>query len=195
MATSNVFLILSESMFQQRGTSGLDDVDPASAYGTGAANRPGAIEVLSFTFNVKQVGTEQSGRPRSIEAVTRSEFEFEKAVDARSPKLFKYCCEGTYIRQAECQIFGPVRDTPYLTYHMAHVHVSTYQPSGGKDVPVEKIGLTFGEMSVKFNNAGMGDSKHGNDRRGTVKTMWSWVLEGSGLEPLAKIGGLEGSAL
>jgi len=193
MATTNVFLILSESMFKQRSDDGTQN-NPSSAYGTNAANRKGAIEILNFSFRIEQEGTEASGRPRSIEHVKRSTFAFEKAVDARSPKLFKYCCEGELIWQAECQIFGPNPGIPYLVYHMGHVHVSSYEPSGGTSLATEKIELTFGEMAVKFNNAGIGLPMHGNTRTGSVTTKWSWLLDVQGLDLVGKaLGGLSGS--
>ena len=187
MATTNTFLILSESMFKGIDpAAALSDNSPASAYGTTAKNLPGAIEVLEFGFKVEQVGSEQSGRPRSIEAVKRSRFTFKKAVDSRSPKLFKWCCDGTLIWQAQCQVFGPVKGTPYVTYHMGHVHISSYSPSGGGSLPTETIELTFGEMAVKFNNAGIGEAKHGNSRTGSVKTKWSWIFDVEGLDLVAK---------
>jgi type VI protein secretion system component Hcp len=197
MATTNVFLIMSEPMFKERGalpTDGSHDTKPASAFGTNAANRMGAIEVLSFGFKIEQVGSEPSGRPRSIESVARSRFTFEKAVDSRSPKLFKYCCEGELIWQAECQIFGPNPGIPHTVFHMGHVHVSSYEPSGGTALATEKIELTFGEMAVKFNNAGIGDAIHGNSRTGSVMTKWSWILDVQGLDLVGKaLGGLSGS--
>ena len=61
MATTNVFLIMSEPMFKQRGvlpSDGSLDTKPASAFGTNAANRMGAIEVLNFTFKIEQIGSE-----------------------------------------------------------------------------------------------------------------------------------------
>ena len=197
MAVTNVYLILSEPMFGVRGAlkdDGSEDKSPATAFGTNIARRQGAIEVLDFTFSIDQIGSEPSGRPRSIEAVTRSNFVFTKSVDSRSPKLFRYCCEGTYIAKAECQIYGPA-DEPYLTYHMAHVHVGSYSPSGGSSLPMETIGLTFGEMAVKFNNAGIGEERHGNTRTGTVVTKWSWVIDVPGLDPTGMLSTLEGSKL
>lgn len=197
MATTNVFLIMSESMFEQVETDpdkkpDNPDATPNWNYGTGVAARPGAIEVLDFSFGVEQVGSEPSGRPRSVEAVNRSAFEFKKTVDARSPKLFRFCCEGTFIRQAECQIYGPT-NVPYLIYHMRHVHVASYSAKGGSELGTETIKLTYGEMAVKFNNAGIGTENQGNSKTGTVQTKWSWVLEVPGLDPLALIGGMRGS--
>jgi len=197
MATSNVYLILSEPMFQGRSalaSDGSEDHLVATAYGTNAANRPGSIEVLDFSFSVEQIGSEPSGRPRSIESIARSKFVFKKAVDSRSPKLFRYCCEGTYIAKAECQIYGPT-NTPYLTYHMAHVHIASYAPSGGEELPTETIGLTFGEMAVKFDNSGIGEGKHGNTRTGSVVTKWSWIFDIPGMDLVAGASSLEGESL
>ena len=193
MATTSVFLIFSESMFKQRsGTA--TATQPDSDYGSNAANRAGAIEVLDFSFKIEQIGSEEGGRPRSVETVVRSRFVFEKAVDARSPKLFKYCCEGELIWQAECQIFGPNPNVPYMVYHMGHVHVSSFEPSGGSSLATEKIELTFGEMAVKFDNAGIGAVKHGNSRTGSVTAKWSWVFDVRGLDLVGKaMGGLSGS--
>lgn len=189
MATTNTFLILSEDMF--KGLSNQPSADdamrnPSQSYGTFSKNLPGAIEVLEFGFKIEQIGSEQSGRPRSVESVERSRFTFKKAVDARSPKLFKWCCDGTLIWQAECQVFGPVPNTPYLTYYMGHVHISSYEPSGSDDVPTETIELTFGEMGVKFNNAGIGGATHGNSRSGSVQTKWSWIFDVEGLDLVAR---------
>lgn len=193
MATSNAYLIMSESMFEQAGSSTTDN-DPASAYGTTSCHRAGAIEVLDFSFKIEQVGSEPPGRPRSVERIERSEFEFTKAADSRSPKLFRYCCEGTYIGIAELQIFGPT-SVPYICYRMSYVHVSSFSPSGGSELATERIGLKFGEMGVKFNNAGIGLPAQGNSRSGSVTAKWSWVMEipTQVLDPLTRIQGLKGT--
>lgn len=181
MATSNVFVILAHDGFE------------LNSLGTTAFNLPGAIEVLDFNFDVHQVGSEPSGRPRSVEGVERTQFTFKKAMDGRSPKLFRMCCDGTYITQAECQIYGPT-NKPYLVYHMAHVHIGTYHAEGGSDLPTETIGLTFGEMGVKFDYGGVGEENQGNGsfNKGSLTEKWSWVLEMGGLDLTTKIRELSG---
>ncbi|MBB03091.1 MAG: type VI secretion system tube protein Hcp [Rubinisphaera brasiliensis] len=168
MATSNVFLILSERYFDETNDG---------TYGTGAINCPGAIEVLEFGFNIEQIGSEEGGRPRSVEKVVRSDVKIRKAVDSRSPLLFKYCCQGTHLGFAEIQCFGPDPSVPYLVYRLQFVHVSSYSPSGGGDVPTEEIGLRFGEMGVRWNDAGIGMAKQGNTKTGTLHSNWSWVMQ------------------
>ncbi|MCA9178740.1 MAG: type VI secretion system tube protein Hcp [Planctomycetales bacterium] len=175
MALTNVFLILSEPNFEQRVE---DRSQYASGnYGTNCYNLPGAIEVLKFGFEISQVGSEPPGRPRSIEKVDRTDVKIVKAVDSRSPLLFRYCCEGTFIGAAEIQCYGPVPTQPYLVYRLQHVHVSSYSPSGGDDVPMEEIGLRFGEMGVLWDEGGLGVAQHGNSKTGRLGSNWSWVAE------------------
>lgn len=215
MATPSVYLIMSEPLFEKSGAadpsktekfvgnvldaaSGDEDLlnpdrPDITAYGTGVEVLAGAIEVLEFDFDIKQVGSEEGGRPRSIEDIQRSEFRFKKAVDSRSPKLFKYCCEGEFIGSAELQIYGP-STVPYLTYRMTFVHVSSYAPSGGESLPTEWIGLKYGQMGVKFNEAGIGTAKHGNSKTGTISQRFSWVMQAPLEFPTGLPGKMEGSA-
>ena len=81
------------------------------------------------------------------------------------------------ISEAKLKIFGPRHDKPYLTYKMKGVRVSTYEPSGGEKLAVEKIGLRFDQMSVKFDNAGIGTARNGNGRAGTVEYTWNWTMD------------------
>lgn len=168
MATSNVFLMLNEPMFNKT-----DD----GSYGTTAYNLPGGIEVLDFGFEIEQIGSEDGGRPRSVERVERSDVKITKAVDSRSPLLFRFCCQGTYISFAEIQCYGPDPSTPYLVYRLQYVHISSYSPSGGSEVPTEEIGLRFGELGVKWNDAGIGNPRQGNSKNGSLNSNWSWVTE------------------
>jgi len=216
MATTNTFLILSEPLFDAHPSEGrkkaqnvlsapdvlTGNVDrykyggkiSSGQYGTAAQNLPGAIEVLDFGFTIQQIGSEEGGRPRSVEDIKRSEFTFTKAVDSRSPKLFKFCCEGTYIGAAELQVFGPVPDRPYLTYRMTYVHISTYQPSGSDTVPTEQIGLRYGQMAVKFDEAGIGGTENGNPKSGSIVNRFSWVMQAPIEFPGGLPGLMEGSA-
>lgn len=185
-APSNVFLTLSESMFEEiSDTSSTTGTSPSSAYGTGAKNLPGGIEVLSFGFSIEQIGSEdEAGRPRNVEKIARSDLEITKAADSRSPKLFIMCCRNEMISNAKLKIFGPRYDRPYLTYEMQGVHISKYAPSGGGDLTTETIGLRFNQMRVKFDNAGIGTSRNGNGRAGTVTEEWNWIMEVAGFTPV-----------
>ncbi len=189
-APTNAYLILSEKMFN--ANTGTSDNDPESAYGTGVSYKSGAIEVLNFGFKVEQVGAEEGGRPRSVEKTKRSDLVIKKVIDSRSPKLYRWCCEGAFIKEAELQLYAGT-DTPFAVYWMSFVHISSYEVSGGGAVPTEEIGLRFGKMGVKFNNAGIGTSAQGNSKTGSVQGVWNWVEELPASGPFAaltEIGGL-----
>lgn len=179
MATTNIYLTLSESMFQNSATSTDTSVvgSASQTFGTTAANHPGAIEVLKFSFSVDHVGSQPPGQPRSVEGVTRTPLTIDRAVDSRSPKLFSYCCRATIIETAKLLVFGPRTDVPYLTYEMKGVHISKYAPSSDGNLPTETLDLTFDQMKVKFDNAGIGEAVHGNGRGGNVTYTWNWVME------------------
>ena len=152
---SNVFLKISEKGFKSGGDAG-------SKFGSIVKDKTGLIEVLDYSFNIEQVGTEEGGRPRSVERIKRTTVTIKRWVDNRSPLLFEYCVKGEYLSEAELQIFGSDRETPYLKYILGHVHVAKYSPSGGNDLPKETIELTYGQMRVTF---------------GSVSRAWSWVVE------------------
>lgn len=184
MATSNVYLTFDESMFDIR-SDGANSNNPSSDYGTNAKNAAGAIEVLDFSFGITQVVSEdEDGRQGVVERIERGDVEIEKAVDARSPKLFIFCCKAVMLSEAKLKIFGPRLDKPYLTYSMKGVRISKYEASGGSELATEKIGLRFSQMKVKFDNAGIGSARNGNGRTGTVEYTWNWTMDVPGATPV-----------
>lgn len=185
MATTNVFLTFDKDMFKKRASISDFEPNPAQAYGTNSENVPGAIEVLSFSFSIDQVVSEDAdGRQGIVERIQRGDVEIEKAADSRSPKLFIYCCKAVMFEKAELKIFGPRVDKPYLIYEMKGVRISKYAASGGSSLATEKIGLRFGQMKVKFDNAGIGTARNGNSRVGKVEYTWNWTMEVPGFSPL-----------
>ncbi|GAB5442179.1 MAG: hypothetical protein Fues2KO_25280 [Fuerstiella sp.] len=153
MAQTDIFLAMSKDGFK------IGDTD----FGTSDVRCPGAIEVLSYSHTIQQIGAESGGRPRSVEDVSHGDFEIEKAVDAFSPLLFHMCCSGTYIAEAKVLLYSAgggwswsANKTPptgypppFLEYTMSYVHISYVSPSGGSGIPTEKIGLKYGQMRVK----------------------------------------------
>lgn len=161
--------------------SGEDDfkLESGADYGVTVSNAKGAIEVLDFEFKIEQIGSEEGGRPRSVESIERGELRFKKAVDSRTPLLFYFCCCGEFISEAALQFYGPSGCPPFLTYTLGYVHVASYEPSGSvNNVPTEWIGLRYGQMKVSWDQTGMGNSTYqGNSRTGTTTKEWSWVLD------------------
>lgn len=176
MPVTNVYLTLNESMFTE--TSAGDALNPSAAYGTTSGNAAGAIEVLNFTFKIEQiVSADEDGRRGVVERIQRGEMEITKACDSRSPKLFILCCKAVMISDAKLKLFGPRSDKPYMEFKMQGVRIASYEPTGGAEFATEKIALRFDQMKVKYDNAGIGTSRNGNSRAGTVEYTWNWTMD------------------
>jgi type VI secretion system secreted protein Hcp len=176
MGMSNVFLALSKKGFGSDGDAG-------GTFGSTVNNKKGLIEVLDYDFKIWQEGSEEGGRPRSVESVKRSTFNFKKYVDNRSPLLFEYCVKGEYISEAQLRVYGTDSAEPYLKYTMSYVHVSKYEPHGGDDLPTEKIELKYGQMKVEWKD------QHSANESANIARAWSWVMEMPGEETIMKKAG------
>lgn len=148
----------------------------SNTHGSTASYMTGSMEVLEWDYKIEQEGSQEGGKPRSVERVKHGEFTIKRQMDRRSPKLFYYCCSGEFINQAQLTMFS-FMTTPFLTITMNWVHVSAYEPKGGEGVPLEIVGFRYGEMSIKWNDAGMGDENYGVTLNGSIASSWSWVFE------------------
>ena len=174
MATSNVYLEIYETL----GSS-----DPLGTSGT--ENSSGSIEVLDFSFTIEQkYSSEEDGRAGFVERVDKTPLTITKAADKISPKLFGFCCKGNMLYKIELKIFGPRPDKPYLVYTMQNVRICKYEPSGGEDLTTEKIEFNFGQMNVKFDNAGIGTARNGNSSYGGLDYTWNWIMHVPGFTPM-----------
>jgi type VI secretion system Hcp family effector len=145
--------------------------------GTGVSSTAGSIEVLEFSFSVSHVGSQPPGQPRSVEAVTRTPLTVKKKVDKRSPKLFKACCRAAIFSEAELVVYATNPDNPYAKYKMKGVHVSGFSTASSDHIPEETLQLTFDQMKVTFDNAGIGTEQEGNTATGSVDETWNWIME------------------
>lgn len=146
--------------------------------GFGSGVHSDAIEILGFDVEVKQVGSEIGGKPRSVEAVVPGSFNVKKAVDGASPLLFRWCCIGEWLASVTISCYATINDPPYMVYEMKGVHIASWKPSSGGGLPTESIGLKYAKLAVKYNEAGLGDAVHGNDDpAGAVEKEWNWVVE------------------
>lgn len=157
----------SDSMFSK---------DSSNTHGAGVTYCTGAMELLEWEFSIEQEGSQDGGKPRSVERVKHGELKIKRQMDSRSPKLFYYCCSATFLTQAQLMVYSVTSD-PILTITMTWVHVSRYEPKGGDGVPKEEVGFRYGEMNVKWNDSGMGGANFGYGVTGSIDTSWSWVFE------------------
>jgi len=170
---SKCFMTLSDTM---SASSSMFANSSSNSHGSTTSYQQGSMELLEWSFALEQEGSQDGGKPRSVERVKHGEFKIKRQMDSRSPKLFYYCCSGEFVNQAQMTVFS-VNSTPILTITMTWVHVSSWEPQGGEGVPIEEVGFRFGEMQVNWNDSGLGGANYGVSLSGSISTSWSWVFE------------------
>jgi type VI protein secretion system component Hcp len=167
MSGTKSFMTLDTSMFT-----------PNNGHGSTISYATGLMEIDDWECKIEQEGSQDGGKPRSVERVKHGEFTCKRKMDSRSPKLFYFCASGTFIGQAQLQVFGATND-PFLTISMSWVHISSYEPHSSESVPMETFGVRYGEMQVKWSDGALGGDLYGysTTNTGSITTSWSWVCE------------------
>lgn len=168
MASTKSFMTFNtESMFKS-----------GNSHGSSISYATGSMEVDDWEFKLEQEGSQDGGKPRSVERVKHGEFVIKRKMDSRSPKLFYFCCSAQMIGEAILNVFSSTT-SPFLTITLSWVHISSYEPSSGDGTPEETVGLRFGEMKVKWDDSALGGDLYGysTTNQGSIFTSWSWVFE------------------
>lgn len=91
------------------------------------------IQIDSFTFEVKQKGSANTGGGIGSGKAEWSEMTFKKAVDSATPVLIKHCGSGHHIKNAILSVrrAGAGNDKPYYVITMTDLIVAGVENSGG----------------------------------------------------------------
>lgn len=112
----------------------------------------GEIDVLAWSWGMKQEGTMHQGAGGGAGKVSVQNLLFTKYVDSASPHLMKACATGQHFKEATL-VVRKAGGTPleYITIKMAKVLVASVSTggSGGEDRLTENVSLNF--ASVKMN--------------------------------------------
>ena len=172
MSASDIFMYVELPFGSSAGEGQTTDLIGAGEKG---------VEIITFSHEVEQTQSGKGGSGQSCDDVTHGYFTITKFVDALSPKLFKWCSSGQYIRKVRIAVYGFnngntvatwKQRTPYLEYIMTYVLVAKYNPfGGGGDMPPrETMCFNYGQMEVKFTGSAVGASGDGSEK-------WSLLLE------------------
>jgi type VI secretion system secreted protein Hcp len=110
------------------------------------------IEVDSFSFGVENTSTlgGSSTGAGGGKAVFQ-EFTVTKSQDqAASPLLFASCVGGELLPAVQVQFFPTGSTSPYLSYELKEVLISTIQWSSGGDRPTESVSFAFETLEVEY---------------------------------------------
>jgi type VI secretion system secreted protein Hcp len=115
---------------------------------TGEATQKGhkdEIEVLSFSWGVSHAAPAvlHGGRGRAGRAQP-SDISFMMTTSKASPSLMLACATGKHLKQG-IFVLEKAGETPFAFYKvtLTDVLVSSFQASGGGEVPVESVSLAF----------------------------------------------------
>jgi type VI secretion system secreted protein Hcp len=115
----------------------------------------GAIELMSFSWGVTQTGANAFGGGGATGKAQFQDFHFSSNTSKASPKIMLACASGTHIKKAElfCRKAGGDSANgglEFLKLTFTDVLVSSFQQSGGGDVPTESISFNFGKIEFEY---------------------------------------------
>jgi type VI secretion system secreted protein Hcp len=127
----------------------LDGIDGESTN----SKHKGEIEVLSFSWNIKQTGTAGSGGGGGAGKAVPSDFSIVKHIDKASPALMVAVCSGEHIKEAMFTVEEPRggrgAGAAFLKIKLSDVLISSYQTGGGgNDQPLDQVSLNFSKVEI-----------------------------------------------
>lgn len=132
----------------------IDGIDGASS----ASKHKGEIEVLSFSWGIKNSATSGGGGGGSGKAEV-SDFSFTKEVARDSPELFVSVCTGEHHKQAVLTVEGLSTNAKGASQSFYKVTFEDVLISGvslagqNESVPLEQVSLNFAKVKIEFRDA------------------------------------------
>lgn len=118
----------------------------------------GEIEVLSFSWNIKQTLVTDGGGGGGAGKAQVSDFSIVKHVDKASPQLTVAVCSGEHFRDALFTIEEPKGarggGAAFMKIKLSDVLISSFQTAGGaSDVPMDQVSLNFAKIEIAVRDA------------------------------------------
>ena len=112
---------------------------------------PGAIEVTSWNWNIRQEARYMSGSGGGAAKATVGDLTFIHCIDRATPNLAVFCFQGKRISQATLTM-RKAGGTPfeYLKLSMYDVVITNVNPAGGGSMAVETVSLSFTNMKQEY---------------------------------------------
>jgi type VI secretion system secreted protein Hcp len=110
----------------------------------------GEIDVLSWSWGVSNSANLQGGGGGAGKA-NFSDLSFMHALDKASPNLMKACAMGDHYDLATLVSRKAGKgQQDYLIVKMKEVFITSVQPSGSSEHPMESVSLTFGHVDLEY---------------------------------------------
>ena len=109
------------------------------------------IDVLSWSWGVAQTGIGSMGGGHGAGKANFHDLSFMHALDKASPVLMKACAMGDHFADATLVSRKAGKgQQDYLIIKMKEVFITSVQPSGSSEHPMESVSLVFGHIDLEY---------------------------------------------
>jgi len=120
----------------------------------------GEIEVLSFSWNIKQSIATSDGGGAGTGKAQVSDFSIVKHIDKSSPVLMVAVCTGQHIRDGMFTVEDPRAarggkgGEAFLKIKLNDILISSFQTGGGgTDQPMDQVSLNFAKIEISVRDS------------------------------------------
>jgi type VI secretion system secreted protein Hcp len=111
----------------------------------------GEIDVLSWSWGLSQTGTMSFGGGGGAGKANFSDLNFMHALDKASPVLMTKCATGEHFKEATLVSRKAGKgQQEYLIVKMKEVFITSVQPSGSSEHPMESVSMTFSHIDLEY---------------------------------------------
>jgi type VI secretion system secreted protein Hcp len=109
------------------------------------------IDVLSWSWGVSNPVDARAGAGKGAGKANFNDLSFMHSVDKSSPVLLKACAMGDHFADATLVSRKAGKgQQEYLIVKLKEVFVSSVQPSGSSEHPMESVSLVFGHIDLEY---------------------------------------------
>jgi type VI secretion system secreted protein Hcp len=111
----------------------------------------GEIDVLSWSWGMSQTGSMGHGGGGGAGKVNFNDLSIMHAVDKASPVLMKSCATGEHIKEGTLVSRKAGKgQQEYLIVKMNDILITSVQPSGSSEHPMESISMQFSKVDLEY---------------------------------------------
>ena len=125
-------------------------IDDIKGESTDSAHKD-EIEVLSWSWGISNPVDARAGAGKGAGKANFNDLSFMHSVDKASPVLMKACAMGDHFKDATLVSRKAGKgQQEYLIVKLKEVFVSSVQPSGSSEHPMESVSLVFGHIDLEY---------------------------------------------
>jgi type VI secretion system secreted protein Hcp len=115
------------------------------------ATHKGEIDVLSWSWGVSQTGSMGHGGGGGAGKANFADLSIMHALDKASPVLMTKCATGEHIKEATLVSRKAGKgQQEYLIIKMNDILITSVQPSGSSEHPMESVSMQFAKIDVEY---------------------------------------------